>query len=327
MPRVLQISLALLLLPTLGAKGTASPGPQPSRPTVVRVTLLSTMLSGNPGHGIGEWGFATLLEVDGRRILIDTGERPETVLRNAEELGVDLATVTDVVLTHNHADHVGGLVRLRRELAKRNPAALARAHVAPAIFQSRLTEDGQEANGLLPLRRDYEASGGTFIEHAGPTEIMPGVWFTGPVPRPYQERYWPGGVRLQTPGGAVEDTIPEDASIVVDTKDGLILITGCGHAGIVNTAHYARKVVRPARIHAVIGGLHLFAASDTQLAWTGGKLREFGVAYLLGAHCTGLEATYRLRQLIGLNRKTAVVGAVGATFILGKGLDPLALAG
>jgi 7,8-dihydropterin-6-yl-methyl-4-(beta-D-ribofuranosyl)aminobenzene 5'-phosphate synthase len=294
---------------------------------VVRVTLLSTMLSGNPGHGIGEWGFATLLEVDGRRILIDTGERPETVLRNAEELGVDLATVTDVVLTHNHADHVGGLVRLRRELAKRNPAALARAHVAPAIFQSRLTEDGQEANGLLPLRRDYEASGGTFIEHAGPTEIMPGVWFTGPVPRPYQERYWPGGVRLQTPGGAVEDTIPEDASIVVDTKDGLILITGCGHAGIVNTAHYARKVVRPARIHAVIGGLHLFAASDTQLAWTGGKLREFGVAYLLGAHCTGLEATYRLRQLIGLNRKTAVVGAVGATFILGKGLDPLALAG
>jgi 7,8-dihydropterin-6-yl-methyl-4-(beta-D-ribofuranosyl)aminobenzene 5'-phosphate synthase len=86
-------------------------------------------------------------------------------------------------------------------------------------------------------------------------------------------------------------------------------------------------VVRPAKVHAVIGGLHLFPASDAQLAWTAAKLREFGLSYLLGAHCTGLEATYRLRRLAGLTRKTAVVGAVGASFTLGKGLDPLALAG
>src|SRR5256885_11194745 len=71
----------------------------------------------------------------------------------------------------------------------------------------------------------------------------------------------------------------------------------------------------------------LFAATDAQVAWTAGKLRELGVAYLLGAHCTGIEATYRLREIIGLTRKTAVVGAVGASFTLGKGLDPLGLAG
>jgi 7,8-dihydropterin-6-yl-methyl-4-(beta-D-ribofuranosyl)aminobenzene 5'-phosphate synthase len=327
MRRILQVGLALQLVAPFGTGGLSSQGPAAAPASTVRVTLLSTMLSGNPGGGIGEWGFAALLEVDGRRILIDTGERPATVLRNAEELGIDLATVTDVVLTHNHSDHVGGLVLLRRELAKRNPAALARAHVAPAIFQSRLTKDGKEANGLLPLRADYEASGGTFVQHGGPAEIIPGVWFTGPVPRPFEERNFPGGLRLQTPGGAVDDTIPEDASIVVDTKDGLIIITGCGHAGVINTAHYARKVVRPAKVHAVIGGLHLFPASDAQLAWTAAKLREFGLSYLLGAHCTGLEATYRLRRLAGLTRKTAVVGAVGASFTLGKGLDPLALAG
>jgi 7,8-dihydropterin-6-yl-methyl-4-(beta-D-ribofuranosyl)aminobenzene 5'-phosphate synthase len=219
------------------------------------------------------------------------------------------------------------LVTLRRELAKRNPAALARAHVAPGIFQSRLTPDGQEANGLLPLRAAYEASGGTFVQHSRPTELMPGVWFTGPIPRPYQERNWSKGLLLQGPAGAVEDTIPEDAAVVVDTKDGLIIINGCGHAGIVNTAEYARSFLRPAPVHAVIGGLHLFAATDAQVAWTAGKLREFGLAYLLGAHCTGIEATYRLRELVGLTRKTAVVGAVGASFTLGKGLDPLGLAG
>ncbi|MGH7548087.1 MAG: MBL fold metallo-hydrolase [Gemmatimonadales bacterium] len=326
MQRISRITLGLLLLAAPAAADSTLP-PRPSQASAVRVTILSTMLAGNPGRGIGEWGFAALLEVDGRRILIDTGERPETVLRNAQELGIDLATVTDVVLTHNHWDHVGGLVLLRRELAKRNPAALARAHVAPAIFQSRLDPAGQEANGLLPLRADYEASGGTFVEHRGPAELMPGVWFTGSVPRPHQERNWSGRWLLQDPAGAVEDTIPEDASVVVNTKDGLILITGCGHAGIINTAEYTRTIVRRAPIHAVVGGLHLFPAADAQLAWTAAKLREFGLSYLLGAHCTGIEATYRLRELIGLTRKTATVGAVGASFTLGKGIDPLALAG
>jgi len=329
MRRLLQMSLGLLLVLVAPARttGTLPPEPKRSQASAVQVTILSTMLSGNPGRGIGEWGFAALLEVDGRRILIDTGERPETVLRNARELGIDLATVTDVVLTHNHWDHVGGLVVLRRELAKRNPAALARAHVAPAIFQSRRTAGGKEANGLLPLRADYEASGGTFVVHRGPTELLPGVWFTGAVPRPHQERNWSGGLLLQGPDGAVEDTIPEDASVVVDTKDGLIIITGCGHAGIINITEYARTVVRPAPIHAVIGGLHLFSATDAQLEWTATTLRAFQLSYLLGAHCTGIEATYRLRELIGLTRKTAVVGAVGANFTLGKGLDPLSLAG
>jgi 7,8-dihydropterin-6-yl-methyl-4-(beta-D-ribofuranosyl)aminobenzene 5'-phosphate synthase len=264
MRRTLPATLGLLVLAPI-TTSTAPPTRHRSLASAVHVTILSTMLAGNPEHGIGEWGFASLLEVDGRLLLIDTGARPETVLRNAQELGVDLSTVTDVVLTHNHADHVGGLVALRRALAKRNPAALARAHVAPAIFQSRLTPDGHEANGLLPLRAEYEASGGTFIQHSRPTELMPGVWFSGPVPRPYQERNWSRGVLLQSPAGAVEDTIPEDASVVVDTKDGLIIIAGCGHAGVVNTAEYARSFLRPAPVHAVIGGLHLFAATDAQV--------------------------------------------------------------
>jgi len=135
------------------------------------------------------------------------------------------------------------------------------------------------------------------------------------------------GINVPVADGPAEDSIPEDASVVVDTKDGLIIITGCGHAGVVNTAEYARSFLRPAPVHAVIGGLHLFAATDAQVAWTAGKLRELGVSYLLGAHCTGIEATYRLREIIGLTRKTAVVGAVGASFTLGKGLDPLGLAG
>src|SRR5688572_20868008 len=136
---IIALSVIVFGAPTLGAAETAR---------AVKVTVLSTMLAGDPGRGIGEWGFAALLEVDGRRLLIDTGERPETVLRNALELGIDLSDVTDLVITHNHADHTAGLVTLRRELAVKNPRALSRVHVARGIFDRRPRTDNSEGNGL-----------------------------------------------------------------------------------------------------------------------------------------------------------------------------------
>jgi len=297
---------------------------EPAR--AVKVTVLSTMLAGNRGAGIGEWGFAALLEVDGQRLLIDTGERPDTVMNNASELGIDLSDVVDVVLTHNHGDHTAGLLTLRRELAKKNPRALSRVHVPKGIFFPRPGQGGMEANGLLPIKAQYEASGGRFIEHEGSAQLLPAVWFTGPVPRTYPERNWSVAGRVRTPSGLVEDTVPEDSSIVVDTAQGLILISGCGHAGVINTIEYSRKIVRAAPLLAAVGGFHLFAATDANLEWTAGRLREFGLQHLLGAHCTGIEAVYRLRSLLGLTRRTAVVGAVGSSFTLGKGIEALALA-
>jgi 7,8-dihydropterin-6-yl-methyl-4-(beta-D-ribofuranosyl)aminobenzene 5'-phosphate synthase len=321
----------LVLLSVVIALGTTV-GQAPLRAGEVKtlkVTVLSTMLAGDPLQGIGEWGFAALIEADGRRLLVDTGARAETVARNAVELGVDLSTVEDLVLTHNHADHTGGLLTLRRELSKKNPKALTRAHVARGIFLSRLNQD-REANGLLPIKADYEKLGGTFVEHAGPTELMPGVWLAGPIPRVHPERNFGGRggsmPRLQTASGPQEDNVPEDTSVIIESASGLVVVTGCGHAGIVNTLEYARTFSKEPRVHAAIGGFHLFAATDDQLAWSAGKLREFGVQYLLGAHCTGIEAVMRIRQLAGLARKTAAVGAVGASFVLGTGIDPRQLA-
>jgi 7,8-dihydropterin-6-yl-methyl-4-(beta-D-ribofuranosyl)aminobenzene 5'-phosphate synthase len=157
-------------------------------------------------------------------------------------------------------------------------------------------------------------------------EILPGVWLTGPVPRRHPERLWPRSARVKTPQGVVEDSIPEDASLIIDTPQGLVVITGCGHAGTINTIEYGRTVVRPAPAYAVIGGLHLFQASDESLEWTAMKLKDFGLAHLLGAHCTGIEAVFRIRQRAGLTRKTGVVGAIGSSFSLEGGIDPLELA-
>lgn len=329
MSRLFGLVFAAVLMVCPQTSGLASA--QTARAAQVKVTVLSTMLVGNASAGVGEWGFAAVLEVDGRRLLIDTGARAETVLNNATELKVDLASITDLVITHNHGDHTGGLLALRRALARQNPQALSRVHVPKGIFYPRPGAAGREGNGLLPLRAQYEATGGVFVEHEGPAQVLPGVMMLGPVPRVHQERNWssprggPAG-RVQTPEGVVEDTVPEDTSLVVDTAEGLVLISGCGHAGIVNTMEFARAVVRSAPIVAAIGGFHLFAATDETLRWTGGKMKAFGVSYLLGAHCTGIESVFRLRQLVGLTRATALVAGVGATYVHGTGIDPTVLA-
>src|SRR5258707_9740225 len=89
----------------------------------LRVQVLSTMLTAD--DGIGEWGFAAVVEADGHRILFDTGARPNTVLNNAKELGVDLTNITDVVLSHNHSDHTGGPMTLRRGVKGENLSDVA----------------------------------------------------------------------------------------------------------------------------------------------------------------------------------------------------------
>jgi 7,8-dihydropterin-6-yl-methyl-4-(beta-D-ribofuranosyl)aminobenzene 5'-phosphate synthase len=322
-PRLLlPLATALVLLPgRLPGEGPAAREARvPARIRSLQVTVLSTMLADT--QGIGEWGFAAVVAADGHRLLFDTGARPETVPENARELGVELADIIEVVLSHHHRDHTGGLLTLRRELAKKDPQALSRAYVGPGIFLGRPRDDGSESNETLALKQPYESSGGTFVEVAKPTEISAGAWLTGPVPRTHPERNWSGTGRVKTVAGLVEDTIPEDLSLVLDTERGLVVVSGCGHAGIVNTLEYARKAVRAGPVHAALGGFHLFAADEPTLDWTAGKLRGLGVRHLVGAHCTGIEAVHGLRGRLGLDRRTCVVGAVGSRFDLKDGIRP-----
>jgi 7,8-dihydropterin-6-yl-methyl-4-(beta-D-ribofuranosyl)aminobenzene 5'-phosphate synthase len=290
----------------------------------VRITVLSTMLT--DAVGVGEWGFSALVEADGKPVLFDTGGRPETVLNNARELGVDLSNVEEVILSHHHWDHVTGLVTLRRELSKTNPKALSRAYVARGIFLERLIPPGLRGSGKMTMteaKSDYEALGGEFIEYDEPRQLLTGVWLTGPVPRPFPEKNYPEGIHYRDPNGnLVVDNIPEDQSLVLDTDKGLVILTGCAHAGLINILTYARQIAHPgAQVYAALGGFHLFAAKADTLSWTADKLKEFGVALIMGAHCTGLEPVYYFRERLGLERKACVVGAVGSSFDLAKGIS------
>lgn len=123
--------ITALSIPAIGSKSAKAQTPATSvanstaQIRALKITVLSTMLVGDIS-GLGEWGFSALVEAGGQRILVDTGAHPETVLQNARDLNIDLSDVKEVVLTHNHGDHVRGLMPLRREMMKTNPAALWR---------------------------------------------------------------------------------------------------------------------------------------------------------------------------------------------------------
>lgn len=233
-------------------------------------------------------------------------------MANAREMRASLDGVPEVILSHSHAGHTGGLLVLR----KAYPGALGTVHTGEGFFWAR---PGSHASSL---RRAYAELGGKFVEHRAARQIAPGLWLTGPVARTHPERNWSGNARLRRPDGVeAEDNVPEDLSLVADTDKGLVALSGCGHAGIVNTLEHARKQIREAPVHAAIGGWRLFQADDRALDWTAAKLKELGVAHFLGAHCTGVEAVYRIRDRAGLTRRTCVAGATGSAFTLSGGID------
>lgn len=310
------------------AGGTTSAQTAPPTPTLANaatVTILSSNLA--DGATIGEWGLSALVEVDGRCVLFDTGRNPDTVLKNAQALGVELACVRDVVLSHFHFDHTTGLLPLVQALRARNPDAI-RVHVAVGFFLPRRrprTSGDQQTNQMIDLRDSLEAAGVVFVEHTGPAEIAPSVWVTGPVERRHPERNYGAGTQVLVDGEWIEDTVPDSQGLTVLTPRGHIVLLGCGHSGTVNALDHIRATIADAPIHALMGGLHLFAASDETLGWTADKLREIGVQHLMAGHCTGIEPLFRLRVGLNLTRRTAVVGSVGSRFVYGEGIRPGAI--
>ena len=302
-----RVLLILLFFPSLGYS-------QNTQVDDFKITILSTMLS---DKYLGEWGFSALVEVDGERILFDTGSRAHTVIQNAEELKVDLSNIEKVYLSHNHKDHTGGLISLK----KRHPSSFSKALVGKGIFYSRPRKQGRD-HYLLENKNQLKKLGIAFISHEKPIQIAPKVWTTGFVPRVHNEKNWSKlGVIVDDKGDKKEDTIPEDQSLFFDTKKGIVLVSGCGHAGLVNTLEHISKILPERPIYKIIGGFHLFRLGEEKLEWTASKMKERGVEYFVGAHCTGINSTYMIRDFMNASKTKVLVGSVG-TYITQEGITP-----
>jgi len=264
-------------------------------PTTLTV-LVENTVPGKADGLMGEHGFSVFLERPDRRILFDTGAGT-ALLNNASRLGVDLRTVDAIVLSHGHKDHTGGLSAALGAIGKRLPV-----YGHPGIFADRF---GKRANGQmqyagLPFKREaLEGMGAAFDLSPAFREIAPGVHLTGEVPR--KNAYETGDSHLFVPRGDTleRDPFQDDLSMVVEDAEGLTLLLGCCHAGLVNTLDHVRDRLPGRPIHTVIGGTHLGFAPPEQLRQTIATLRDRRVRHLGLSHCTGLQAGARLAAELG----------------------------
>jgi 7,8-dihydropterin-6-yl-methyl-4-(beta-D-ribofuranosyl)aminobenzene 5'-phosphate synthase len=252
-----------------------------------------------------DWGYAALVEVNGKRILFDTGDNPDIFARNVKAKGVDLTQLDFVVMSHRHSDHMGGLTYLLSV----NPKVKIYAPKEPfGIFGSDLPSKFYRKAESLPAEMRYY--GGT------PPEIMKfGTAFPGANIQLIDKttEIAPGITLIALVSDAPGTKELKELSLAINTPEGMVLVVGCSHPGIETIVAEGAKI-NP-HVHLIAGGFHLVVAQDPAIEKVATALHDtYKVDYIAPGHCTG-EATFAaLKQAFG---ERYVYAGLGTTIALG----------
>jgi len=248
-------------------------------------------------HGIS---FLITAQRDGieRNVLVDVAQNPDALLENMKKLGIPASCIDAIVLTHCHYDHTQGLGRMLKEIGKKDLPVIAH----PDIFRLNFITDPYLRHvGVMEgdRREDIEAAGGALFLTRDPLELMPGLITTGEVARvtDFEEV----GIALYTveEGKVQTDPMRDDIALVARVKGkGLVIITGCSHAGIVNIVKQAVALTETEEVHGIIGGFHLIEAPVDRIQKTAQALKEFNPDWVYAGHCTGFKAQVELFQIL-----------------------------
>lgn len=257
------------------------------------LTTLGENTAGRP-RILAEWGLSILVETDGRRILLDTCASI-SVPHNASVMGVDLAGVDTIVLSHGHYDHTGGLKVVLKETGPVNIIG------HPDIWDAKyVVRGGQEAyNGIPFSMKELEELGANFSLSAEPVWVTADVVTSGEVPMVTGYEQIDSYLFVKEHDRLVPDRFRDDLALVVKTDVGLVVVLGCAHRGMVNTLMRARELTGVDRIHTVVGGTHLITASLERVMHTVEAVKQLGIQRLGVSHCTGLPAAVVLACELG----------------------------
>jgi 7,8-dihydropterin-6-yl-methyl-4-(beta-D-ribofuranosyl)aminobenzene 5'-phosphate synthase len=257
-----------------------------------------------------DWGYAAFIEYGGKRVLFDTGNRPDILEKNAKAKGVDLSKLDFVVMSHRHADHMGGMTYLLRVNPKVKIYAPKEAF---GVYGSELPSAFYRKDASLPPQQRY-------YDGAPPDVIKSGsAWPTANFEVVDQDTVIAPGIHLIALVSNKPGTLEmRELSLVIETPEGDVVVVGCSHPGIEKILEAAAKI-NP-RIQLLAGGLHLVVAPDDEIEKTVAALHDtYKVAYIAPGHCTGEPTFTALKKAFG---ERYLYAGLGTTFALGPTPHP-----
>ncbi len=266
------------------------------------------------------WGLSLVLRVksgdQSHGLLFDSGPEGATVERNGDRLGIDFSTIEEVVLSHGHWDHVGGMTSALKLIHQANGGKKVPVHVNEEMFVVRGMEVGEKILPFepVPSPAEMEAAGGDIVLNPNPHTVLDDMFYvSGEIPRvtPYEVGLPASHVQKTDLGWEPDRLITDERYVAIHVRGkGIIVFTACSHAGVVNVLKDARNVFDPLPIYGVMGGFHLSGATmEKIIPDTVGDLRQFDLQEIVPGHCTGWRAVHKLIDVFGEGR--VVPSAVG----------------
>ncbi len=261
----------------------------------IKLTTLSENTAGM-GDFLAEWGFSVLIDTDGYKVLFDTGAG-QSVIHNADSLGVDLKAVDRIVLSHGHHDHTGGLQDTLKRIHKEIEII---AH--PDVWQNKYDIRGKNPPRFIGIPFHpgaLESLGARFKLTAEPVEIATDMMTSGEVPMVTGYEAIDSALYVKKEGGFSADQVKDDQAVIIKGDNGLIVVLGCAHRGMINTLIHAQNITGIQKIQAVMGGSHLIGASEERLWQTIAALKDLEIQKLALCHCTDLPVISVLAHEFG----------------------------
>lgn len=303
---------------------------------IVKSTDMVKYFDGTPL--LAEHGFAALIDLKdaGTRILWDAGISEMALLENMRRMEIDPTTIDIIALSHGHRDHTGAMTNVIKAMAvwppesrkwekdaamdeMRRYAAGRRVPLVahPAAFRELwgIDDDGTKYGPTVgPPRAEWEAVGAEIVLSEGPYQLGPGCWTTGFVPREsFETAGIPAQLYYRDGDTFARNVIEDDQAVVINVKGkGLVIVSGCAHAGIVNTVRHAQAISGVDAVWAILGGFHLARASDEDVQRTIDAVKAWHPTLVAPTHCTGFKAT---GEFAAQMPEAFVLGLVGTTYL------------
>ena len=266
------------------------------------------------------WGLSLVIRATradrSHGLLFDSGPEGATVERNGDRLGIDFGSIDEVVLSHGHWDHGGGMTTALQLIYQANGGKRVPVHVNEDMFVDR----GMDMGGKIlpfdpvPSAAEMHAAGGEIVSRPEAHTALDDMFYiSGEIPRvtPYEVGLPPSHVKKTGQGWEPDRLIMDERYLAVHVRDkGIIVFTACSHAGVVNVLKDARSVFDPVPIYGIMGGLHLSGAiMEKIIPDTVRDLRQFDLREIVPGHCTGWRAVHELVGAFGQGR--VIPSAVG----------------